>query len=76
QLVLRFSAIIKIAPEAYQFSNSHVLAIAPSGRHNVTDSYVQVQAMFGARAADCPEGDTACSSEVNANGNSKEEGGN
>ena len=76
QLVLRFSAVINIAPEAYQFSNSHMLAIAPSGRHNVTDSYVQVQAMFGERAADCAEGDTACSSSTNTNGNSNQEGGN
>ena len=76
QLVLRFSAVINIAPEAYQFSNSHMLAIAPSGRHNVTDSYVQVQAMFGERAADCAEGDTACNSSTNSNGNSNQEGGN
>ncbi len=69
QLVLRFSAEIQIAPEAYQFSNSHMLAIAPSGRRNVTDSYVQVQAMFGARATDCAEGDTACESNTNKNGN-------
>lgn len=68
QLVLRFSAIITIAPEAYKFSNHHMLAIAPSGRHNVTDSYVQVQAMFGERAADCPEGDAACNSDTNLNG--------
>lgn len=62
ELVLRFSAVIMIAPEAYQFNNTHMLAIAPSGRRNVTDSYVQIQAMFGERAADCDEGDTACKS--------------
>lgn len=70
QLVLRFSATILISPEAYQFSNHHMLAIAPSGRYNVTDSYVQVQAMFGERAADCPEGDAACNSNANMNGGS------
>ena len=68
QLVLRFSAVITFNPEVYQFTNHHMLAIAPSGRHNVTDSYVQVQAMFGARAADCPEGDAACNSSSNLNG--------
>ena len=65
ELVLRFSAVITIAPEVYNFSNSHVLAIAPSGRRNVTDSYVQIQAMFGERAKDCAEGDTACTTNTN-----------
>ena len=60
ELMLRFSAIITLAPEVYQFNNHHVIAIAPSGRRNVTDSYVQVQAMFSERAADCEEGDTSC----------------
>lgn len=68
-LVLRFSATINLAPEAYQFSNTHVIAIAPSGHLNVTDSYMQVQAMFGQRAADCPEGDTACSNNKANEGN-------
>lgn len=72
QLVLRFSASIVISPEAYRFDNFHMLAVAPSGRHNVTDSYVQVQAMFGAKAVDCAEGDTACNSNTqNINGGSK-----
>ena len=65
ELVLRFSAVISLAPEVYNFTNSHVLAIAPSGRHNVTDSYVQIQAMFGERARDCAEGDTACNTNTN-----------
>lgn len=65
ELVLRFSAVISLAPEVFTFTNSHVLAIAPSGRRNVTDSYVQVQAMFGERARDCADGDTACSSNTN-----------
>lgn len=68
ELVLRFSASITIAPEAYKFSNSHLLAIPPSGRRNVTDSYVQVQAMFGERAADCAEGDTSCSNNTTNRG--------
>lgn len=65
ELVLRFSAVISIAPEVYNFTNSHVLAIAPSGRRNVTDSYVQIQSMFGERARDCAEDDTACSTNTN-----------
>ncbi|MBR2994177.1 hypothetical protein IKF43_02180 [Candidatus Saccharibacteria bacterium] len=65
ELVLRFSAVISLAPEVYSFTNSHMLAIAPTGRHNVTDSYVQIQAMFGERARDCADGDTACSTNTN-----------
>lgn len=60
ELVLRFSAKITLNPEVYKFNNKHVLAFGPEGRYNVTDSYTQVQAMFGARAVDCEEGDTAC----------------
>lgn len=75
KLVLRFSATIKIAPEAYKFSNSHMMALAPSGRHNVTDSYLQVQAMFGERAADCDANDSDCqttpSSDTEADSDSK-----
>ena len=65
QLVLRFDASILIAPEAYRFDNYHMLAVAPSGRHNVTDSYVQVQAMFSQAANDCDANDTACNSDTN-----------
>ena len=79
-LVLRFSATIKIAPEAYKFSNSHMMALAPSGRHNVTDSYLQVQAMFGERAADCDANDSDCqttpSSETDANSDSNNQNAN
>ena len=60
ELVLRFSASISLAPGIYDFNNFHMLAIAPSGRYNVTDSYIQIQAMFSERAKDCAEGDTAC----------------
>ncbi len=65
ELVLRFSASIVFNPEVFSFNNQHFVALAPSGRYNVTDSYVQIQAMFGQRAADCAENDTACSSENN-----------
>lgn len=66
-LVLRFTARISLNPEVYKFNNKHVLAISPEGRYNVTDSYTQVQAMFGERAADCSENDTACKSNSNNN---------
>lgn len=80
ELVLRFSAVIYLAPEVYNFTNSHVLAIAPTGRRNVTDSYVQVQAIFGERAKDCSENDIDCNtntSNAGANTNTdNERGGN
>ena len=60
QLVLRFSATITLNPDIFDFSNKHVIAIGPANRYNVTDSYVQIQNMFGKRAADCQPGDTTC----------------
>ena len=60
ELVLRFSATITLNSEVFSFNNKHMLAIGPSGRYNVTDSYVQIQNMFAERAADCAAGDTAC----------------
>jgi hypothetical protein len=62
ELVLRFSAVISLNPAVYNFNNHHMMAIPPSGRRNVTDSYVQVQAMFGERAKDCAADDATCSS--------------
>lgn len=70
ELVLRFTAAIEFNPAVFIFANEHFMAIPPSGRHNVTDSYVQIQAMFGERAADCEEGDTACANANNTNNNS------
>ena len=68
ELVLRFSASVYINPEYYAFRNKHMLAIAPSGRRNVTDSYVQIQSVFGERASDCAKDDTACNSNSNGAG--------
>lgn len=65
ELVLRFSASIYLDSNAFQFNNHHMLALAPSGYHNVTDSYVQIQAMFGQRASDCEAGDNACQTNSN-----------
>ncbi len=69
QLVLRFSSVISLNPEAYKFKNFHLVALGPSGRHNVTDSYVQIQAMFAERARDCEPGDNSCKNTVNLGGN-------
>ena len=65
ELVLRFSATIRLNPEVYKFDNTHMLAIGPTGRRNVTDSYVQIQSMFGKRAKDCEKGDAACNANTN-----------
>ena len=62
ELVLRFSAIIYIAPEVFNFNNHHMLALSPSGRRNVTDSYSQIQNMFAEKAADCARDDADCNS--------------
>lgn len=62
ELVLRFSATINISEEFFDFKNHHMIALPPSGRYNVTDSYVQIQGIFTERASDCEVGDTECSS--------------
>lgn len=68
ELVLRFSATITLDAGVFDFSNRHLLMIPPSGRRNVTDSYVQVQAMFGERARDCDKDDAACTTDTNKKG--------
>ena len=67
KLVLRFSASLQIAPEAFAFRNKHVMAIGPNGQ-NVTDSYVQLEKIFAAPAEACAIGDTECQNEVNSGG--------
>lgn len=59
-LVLRFSATIYFDSDAYSFANKHLISIPPSGRHNVTDSYMQIQNMFSKKATDCSQNDTTC----------------
>jgi hypothetical protein len=59
-LVLRFSAMIKLTPEVFKFGNKHMVAIGPTGRQNVTDSYIQVKKMFEERARDCAANDETC----------------
>lgn len=68
ELVLRFSIQITINPEVYNFNNHHVIAIGPTGRYNVTDSYAQIQDMFGQRAVDCTEDDVDCANDANKKG--------
>ena len=60
QLVLRFTANITLNPEIFSFNNKHVIAVGPANRFNVTDSYVQIQSIFGKRATDCAPGDSTC----------------
>ena len=67
-LVLSFSAVIALAPEVYAFNNFHMLAIAPAGVHNVTDSYDQLQRMFVEAAKNCAEDDSACTNTTNITG--------
>ena len=64
-LVARFTANLIINPAYFSFNNHHAIAVGPTGRYNVTDSYVQIQNMFGQRATACAENDAAC---INANG--------
>lgn len=60
ELVLRFNATITLAPEAFSFTNKHLISLGPTTRYNVTDSYVQIQHMFEKRASDCAEDDMSC----------------
>lgn len=77
ELVLRFTSTITFDPAVFKFSNTHMLALAPSGRRNVTDSYVQIQAMFSERATDCAAGDTSCTDSTNSSpqGNNSQSSG-
>ena len=58
-LVLTFSAAVKINADAFAFTNKHVMAIGPNNQ-NVTDSYVQLEKIFAAPAQKCTESDTEC----------------
>ncbi|MBQ3293721.1 hypothetical protein IJG96_01125 [Candidatus Saccharibacteria bacterium] len=50
ELVLMFSAVLHVNPEVFSFANKHMITITPSGRQNVTDSYMQVGDMFTEKA--------------------------
>ena len=68
ELVLRFSANIKLDENIFKFQNKHLLAIAPTGRQNVTDSYTQIDSIFGKPASDCLAGDASCDNAINQTG--------
>ncbi len=46
EMVGMFSATIPISEEVFKFENKHVIAIGPTGRTNMTDSYRQFQNLF------------------------------
>ncbi len=58
-LVLRFEASLTLNEDPLKFENKHVMAIGPNGQ-NVTDSYVQIEGMFGEKAEDCQSSDVVC----------------
>ncbi|MBQ3430611.1 hypothetical protein IJG20_00700 [Candidatus Saccharibacteria bacterium] len=60
ELVLTFSGTMTLEPEVFDYNNKHLIAIAPTGRVNVTDSLLQVETMFSEKAIVCTEGDAAC----------------
>lgn len=66
-LVLRFSANLKVAEEFFMYQNKHMIAIGPMGQ-NVTDSYVQIGGMFTQSATPCEADDTECLSNKNNSG--------
>lgn len=68
ELVLRFSSTITFDGAVFDFNNYHMLALAPSGRRNVTDSFVQLQKIFTERATDCAPGDTSCANTSQGSG--------
>ncbi len=59
-LVLKFNATIYLDENVLSFQNKHMMAIAPSGRQNMTDSYLQIEGMFAKEAEECDPEDTAC----------------
>lgn len=59
ELVLRFVGDIMIEPEVFRTRNNFMMISGPTGQ-NVTDSYEQIESMFGNRARDCATGDAAC----------------
>lgn len=59
-LVLKFSATIYLDENVLSFKNKHMMAIAPSGRQNMTDSYLQIEGMFAKEAEECAEDDETC----------------
>ncbi len=70
-LVLKFTATMKVEPAFFAFQNKHMIAIGPMGQ-NVTDSYVQIGNMFTQEARECAENDTEClTNSTNTGGNTQ-----
>jgi len=67
ELVLSFTATIKVNADAFAFRNKHVMAIGPNGQ-NVTDSYVQLEKIFTAPATECSASDAECNSARTSSG--------
>jgi len=72
-LVLKFDASLLLNEEPMLFSNKHVMAIGPDNQ-NVTDSYVQIEEMFGEEADDCKSSDVVCiQNDENVNGEEEDD---
>lgn len=70
-LVLKFTATMRIEETFFTFRNKHMIAIGPMGQ-NVTDSYVQIGNMFTQEARECSENDTEClTNSTNAGGSTQ-----
>lgn len=72
-LVLKFTATMKVEPAFFAFQNKHMIAIGPMGQ-NVTDSYVQIGNMFTQEARECGENDTECLTNSTNTGGSTQNG--
>ena len=72
-LVLKFTATMKVEPDFFAFQNKHMIAIGPMGQ-NVTDSYVQISNMFTQEARECAENDTECLTNSTNTGGSTQNG--
>ncbi len=75
-LVLKFTASMKLDPKFFVFRNKHMIAIGPMGQ-NVTDSYVQIGGMFTQEARECDENDAEClTNSTNTGGSANSENNN
>lgn len=72
-LVLKFTATMRVEENFFAFRNKHMIAIGPMGQ-NVTDSYVQIGNMFTQEARECGENDTECLTNSTNTGGSTQNG--
>ena len=59
-LILGFKGTISVEMDYYKMENTHMMAVAPNKRYNVTDSYTQVQSLFVPPANACEIDDEEC----------------